>query len=431
MSGRWKQLRAYQLGYSCRVEKSGWNGSVNGGLIFLNLVSSLFFADFGFLLIPSIVNKARTPSTVVDSKNFSALRWMRNPFFGNDPLTVLVHGPSSDVDSYCWRSNRSALHVTRKNRSWLPIPPSTDADRIQSPARQGIQFVRAEDYQVPGMPCRGNLGAADRHSRVCPDDYVQLGCRYRCPGRNAAARCNRSGGSSFGYRGSGRISCPAAKPPARRKPGAESGEHIQILAEANLDRLPTAKRRYVRGCSGFSGFKGSRTRAAPGLQPDHGAEILGGKMERLGYRAVRPISWSPIHPAVVLPHPKYCHPGRERPGTVFLHFIGYVRFNTDLRPRRPGTCLALGGMNAGRAGRCYRFLYRALSPAGAKARLSIFIFTGCCRWRSPAALQPDAEQFAWMVTKLFASQFNVLPLGEAVVGAWPTAPCPRRRRRDF
>ena len=32
--------------------------------------------------------------------------------------------------------------------------------------------------------------------------------------------------------------------------------------------------------------------------------------------------------AIVLPHPKYCHPLRELPGTVFLHFIGFVRFQT-------------------------------------------------------------------------------------------------------
>jgi len=61
----------------------------------------------------------------------------------------------------------------------------------------------------------------------------------------------------------------------------------------------------------------------------------------------------------------------------------------------------------------YRFLYRALSPAGAKARLSIFIFHRVLPVADPLLpFEPDAEQFAWMV-KLFARQFNVLPLGEA------------------
>ena len=32
----------------------------------------------------------------------------------------------------------------------------------------------------------------------------------------------------------------------------------------------------------------------------------------------------------LLPHPKYCAPHRRKDDTVFMHFIGYVRYTTPL-----------------------------------------------------------------------------------------------------
>ena len=138
---------------------------------------------------------------------------------------------------------------------------------------------------------------------------------------------------------------PVAQAATWAKSRAVAGEHVQILSEANLDRLPDSdSARYVRGCAGFSGFApGSFSRGQLREFSHAMRAILGDKWSAWGteqFASNYMVSNSPS--ATVLPHPKYCHPGRERPGTVFLHFIGFVRFNTDRYARAArDTCTAL------------------------------------------------------------------------------------------
>lgn len=59
-------------------------------------------------------------------------------------------------------------------------------------------------------------------------------------------------------------------------------------------------------------------------------------------------------------------------------------------------------------------LFRAISPAGASAKLSIFIFHRVLPVADPLLpFEPSAEEFAWMA-RLIAGNFHVLSLGEAV-----------------
>lgn len=61
----------------------------------------------------------------------------------------------------------------------------------------------------------------------------------------------------------------------------------------------------------------------------------------------------------------------------------------------------------------FRPLFRILSPAGASARLSIFIFHRVLPVADPLLpFEPYAAQFEWMA-RLLARNFNVLPLQEA------------------
>lgn len=73
----------------------------------------------------------------------------------------------------------------------------------------------------------------------------------------------------------------------------------------------------------------------------------------------------------------------------------------------------------------FPWLFRTLSPAGAPARLSIFIFHRVLPKADPILpFEPSAEQFDWMA-RFFSRNFNVLPLGEAArrlkVGTLPPA----------
>ena len=61
-----------------------------------------------------------------------------------------------------------------------------------------------------------------------------------------------------------------------------------------------------------------------------------------------------------------------------------------------------------------RFITRQLAPAGANAKLSIFIFHRVLPDADPLLpFEPSAEQFEWMV-RYISRTFNVLSLGEAV-----------------
>jgi hypothetical protein len=113
----------------------------------------------------------------------------------------------------------------------------------------------------------------------------------------------------------------------------DGNDHVQALAEANVDRLDASGNyRYARGCAGFAGF-------APGqIDIDQMrfisarmAELIGSSWSAWGteqFTSNLIVCSSPN--ARLLPHPDYCAPTRITSSTVFLHFIGFIRFRTGL-----------------------------------------------------------------------------------------------------
>lgn len=106
--------------------------------------------------------------------------------------------------------------------------------------------------------------------------------------------------------------------------------HVQVVAEANLDRLEGFDRmRYIRGCSGFSGYpRGSFSRADLEGLSDQMHRALGRRWHEWGTEqfASNVIVANTADP-VVLPHPKYCDCTQLRGKPVFVHFIGTCRFS--------------------------------------------------------------------------------------------------------
>jgi hypothetical protein len=107
--------------------------------------------------------------------------------------------------------------------------------------------------------------------------------------------------------------------------------HIQLAAEASFNKLKRYNElRYVRGCSGFSGF------AKGGFSREFVEEISGQMSDALGDRwrewgseqVMSNIVVANTPNCRVLPHPKYSDCRKMRlPETVFVHFIGSCRFN--------------------------------------------------------------------------------------------------------
>lgn len=267
---------------------------------------------------------------------------------GEDEFTALSMVHHRDVESYLLAIKSFCRFLHPRKIVMVADPSIIDADRALIASHvQGIEIVRAEDFREPGMPQGGCWERLIAISEYVQRDYViQLDAdtvtlEYPAEVKKAVVEARSfvlatEDGQDF-------VSCIEAANWA--KPRIESGEHVQVVAEANLDRLAGAEsNRYVRGCAGFSGFAAGCFSRAKLRDFSHAmSKLLTDKWSAWGteqFASNYIVSSSPE--ACVLPHPKYCHPGREQTGTVFLHFIGYVRFDTDRYARAAReTCSAL------------------------------------------------------------------------------------------
>ncbi len=132
---------------------------------------------------------------------------------------------------------------------------------------------------------------------------------------------------------------PGAEIAAWAKGRLSGNDHVQLVAESVLDRLPDPKRwKYVRACSGFAGFPRGKFGKEQLLEisREMGA-ALGTRWAEWGTEQFSSnLVLSCIEGARILPHPKYCAPHRADGETAFRHFIGYVRFTTPLYARLAG-----------------------------------------------------------------------------------------------
>ena len=127
------------------------------------------------------------------------------------------------------------------------------------------------------------------------------------------------------------ISCVEAAEWA--KPRLDGQDHTQLVAESKLDGFdPEGKFKYARACAGFAGFApGSISPALVQQISNRMAELVGAQWAAWGteqFTSNLIVCSSPG--ARLLPHPTYCHPGRKTVSTIFLHFIGFVRFANSL-----------------------------------------------------------------------------------------------------
>jgi hypothetical protein len=108
-----------------------------------------------------------------------------------------------------------------------------------------------------------------------------------------------------------------------------SSTHIQAIVEADIDEagLPDGVR-YVRGCSGFTGFPqdpGMREQLlafSARMQQRHGARWADWGTEQITSNFLV----ANAKGTRVLPFPRYATPDASVSDTCFLHFIGYLRF---------------------------------------------------------------------------------------------------------
>lgn len=130
----------------------------------------------------------------------------------------------------------------------------------------------------------------------------------------------------------------------RGRKNLASSKHVQNVAEANFDKLVEYERmKYVRGCSGFSGFaKNSVYQEFIESISSQMYRSIGERWNEWGTEQVTSnIVVSNSEGAVVLPHPKYCNCRRIQEGlTKFVHFIGTCRFSRGIYTRYVSEAIA-------------------------------------------------------------------------------------------
>ncbi|HUW38669.1 MAG TPA: hypothetical protein VMV91_15190 [Rhodocyclaceae bacterium] len=120
------------------------------------------------------------------------------------------------------------------------------------------------------------------------------------------------------------------------RPRLSARDHVQLVAESLLDQIEASTEyRYVRGCAGFAGYPRASLDFAMVREFSHRMEqVLPDRWSEWGSEQFSSnVLIASMPGARVLPHPKYCAPHRRRTGTVFMHFIGYVRYATPLYAR--------------------------------------------------------------------------------------------------
>jgi hypothetical protein len=117
------------------------------------------------------------------------------------------------------------------------------------------------------------------------------------------------------------------------RPHVKDGtEHVQLVAEANMDRVVSDEPlRYVRGCSAFAGFgKSSFSRTTVERLSSRLASAIGpAKWNEWGSEQVTSCLVVANTPGgKVLPFSEYCYhrPELEMEGRTFIHFMGTYRF---------------------------------------------------------------------------------------------------------
>lgn len=211
-----------------------------------------------------------------------------------------------------------------------------------------IEILEAADFRRPALPVGGTWERLAAIASLSHEgSVVQLDADTVTFGEPDEVVQAAVQGRSFVIRSEGGVEI-ADLPTASalgRKLLAQS-QHIQVAAESRLDELPGPHRfRYVRGCSGFTGF------GVGALTPELLDEVSGSmraihgeRWDEWGTEQVTSNLLAASAPeAFLLPHPRYCNADAMSAQTVLSHYIGYARHTSrdyERRARRAAKTLS-------------------------------------------------------------------------------------------
>ena len=261
-------------------------------------------------------------------------------FDASSSAIVFSQLPHKDLRMFLVALRSFARFVPLKGVHLLNDGSMTDEDKVLlHELIPNVAFYNLEDFRSPVCPTGGCWERLLGIAELIRDHYViQLDSdTLAVSAIDEVAECARKNiAFALGTWDGQELETMSERAAQAKKITSGQDAHIQILAEANLDRLSGHESlRYVRGCAGFAGFTPhsfSRERVEILSQEMYAA--LGSKWNTWGSEQFASnVIVANIANAIVLPHPKYCACNRVRRETAFIHFIGGCRFNDGIYAR--------------------------------------------------------------------------------------------------
>lgn len=248
------------------------------------------------------------------------------------PFTLLSMVQKRDVVPYLV-AVKSFTHFLNPGRIVVVCDPSIDADDRAVLTRHvpHLELRQAHEFTHPDIPRGGTWERLFAISGYAQDSYViQLDADTLTIQPIPEVLQSIQAGTGFVL---GEIPDTPIRPlDAVRQhalPKVKPGAHIQTLSEAEMANvgLPSDAR-YVRGCSGFTGFPPSTTMRDNLLEFSRRMTAkLGEDWKRWGTEQVTSnYLVANAFGAKSLPFPKYGTPDCATGETAFFHFIGPMRF---------------------------------------------------------------------------------------------------------
>lgn len=255
---------------------------------------------------------------------------------GDLPLIALSMVQKRDVHAYLLALKSFCRHVSA-SRIVVVADPTLDKQCREILRRQvpHIEFRDAREFQHPSIPKGGCWERLAAISQYVSEAYViQLDADTVTVGPldDVTTAVRDQVAFTLGTEDDQSIvTCKEISAWARARLAPDS--HIQVVAEANLADVEGAEDlRYIRGCAGFAGYpRGSFDTARLHSLSERMRRLMPDKWDLWGTEQFTSnVLVASMPGARVLPHPTYCAPHRRRADSVFLHFIGYVRYSTML-----------------------------------------------------------------------------------------------------
>lgn len=251
---------------------------------------------------------------------------------GEKPFAALSMVHHRDVLPYLLAIKTFAYYASPERIFLIADPTLDETDR--KILRQHIPYLEireAKDFRRPSLPVGGTWERLSAISVLCQEvSIVQLDADTMTFGYPKEVVDAMSANRSFIIRSEQGVEIQPLDAAAEYgKKLLRSSNHIQADSEARLTELKNWRTyRYVRGCSGFTGFskaainEESLSELSVSMRAIHGTRWDEWGTEQVSSNLLA----ASAENSFLLSHPNYCNADWCTNDTIVAHYIGYARY---------------------------------------------------------------------------------------------------------